>query len=75
MDENLEGGAMEFCGREPLDVLGWGDCSNNYYKLTKEGAWVSNLLVVSCASQSETVEAVAIEATSQVGMMMPARAA
>ena len=52
MDENLEGGAMEFCGREPLDVLGWGDCSNNYYKLTKEGAWVSNLLVVSCASQS-----------------------
>ncbi|CAE7695808.1 unnamed protein product, partial [Symbiodinium pilosum] len=37
VDENLEGGAMEFCGREPLDVLGWGDCSNNYYKLTKEG--------------------------------------
>lgn len=23
---------MEFCGREPMDVLGIGDCSNNYGK-------------------------------------------
>lgn len=29
----LNGGDMEFCGREPLDVLGIGDCDNNYYKL------------------------------------------
>ena len=27
---------MEFCGREPMDVLGVGDCSNNFYKLTKD---------------------------------------
>eukprot|EP00449_Zooxanthella_nutricula_P014079 CAMPEP_0198499934 /NCGR_PEP_ID=MMETSP1462-20131121/7907_1 /TAXON_ID=1333877 /ORGANISM="Brandtodinium nutriculum, Strain RCC3387" /LENGTH=635 /DNA_ID=CAMNT_0044228937 /DNA_START=113 /DNA_END=2017 /DNA_ORIENTATION=+ len=26
----LDGGDMEFCGREPMDVLGWGDCDNNW---------------------------------------------
>ncbi|CAE7206847.1 unnamed protein product [Symbiodinium sp. KB8] len=36
VDEGLEGGNMEFCGREPMDVLGIGDCSNNFYKLTKD---------------------------------------
>ncbi|CAE7631305.1 unnamed protein product [Symbiodinium sp. CCMP2592] len=36
VDESLEGGDMEFCGREPMDVLGVGDCSNNFYKLTKD---------------------------------------
>ncbi|CAJ1400692.1 unnamed protein product [Effrenium voratum] len=30
VDESLSGGDMEFCGREPMDVLGYGDCSNNY---------------------------------------------
>ena len=29
VDPSLLGGDMEFCGREPMDVLGWGDCSNN----------------------------------------------
>ena len=29
VDPSLRGGDMEFCGREPMDVLGWGDCSNN----------------------------------------------
>ncbi|CAK9066210.1 Conserved oligomeric Golgi complex subunit 5 [Durusdinium trenchii] len=32
VDPQLEGGDMEFCGREPMDVLGIGDCSNNYGK-------------------------------------------
>lgn len=27
---------MEFCGREPMDVLGIGDCSNNYLNLNAE---------------------------------------
>ena len=26
----LRGGDMEFCGREPMDILGIGDCSNNF---------------------------------------------
>mmetsp|Transcript_9162 Transcript_9162/g.14919 ORF Transcript_9162/g.14919 Transcript_9162/m.14919 type:complete len:636 (-) Transcript_9162:232-2139(-) len=30
VDKSLHGGDMEFCGREPMDILGWGDCSNNY---------------------------------------------
>ena len=29
VDASLRGGDMEFCGREPLDVLGIGDCDNN----------------------------------------------
>ena len=29
VDSSLHGGDMEFCGREPMDVLGFGDCSNN----------------------------------------------
>lgn len=29
VDPSLEGGDLEFCGREPLDILGFGDCSNN----------------------------------------------
>ncbi|CAE7211096.1 unnamed protein product [Symbiodinium sp. CCMP2592] len=29
VDSSLRGGDMEFCGREPMDVLGFGDCSNN----------------------------------------------
>ena len=28
-DEALHGGAMEFCDRGPIDVIGVGDCSNN----------------------------------------------
>mmetsp|Transcript_93669 Transcript_93669/g.265239 ORF Transcript_93669/g.265239 Transcript_93669/m.265239 type:complete len:373 (+) Transcript_93669:274-1392(+) len=35
VDENLRGGDMEFAGREPADVLGWGDCSNNAARLSK----------------------------------------
>ena len=27
---------MEFCGREPMDVLGLGDCSNNYRQFHRE---------------------------------------
>ena len=27
---------MEFCGREPMDILGWGDCSNNYRSFGRE---------------------------------------
>lgn len=30
VDEELKGGDMEFCGREPMDILGIGDCSNNF---------------------------------------------
>eukprot|EP00928_Gymnodinium_smaydae_P038276 TRINITY_DN2642_c0_g1_i1.p1 TRINITY_DN2642_c0_g1~~TRINITY_DN2642_c0_g1_i1.p1 ORF type:complete len:660 (+),score=90.63 TRINITY_DN2642_c0_g1_i1:72-2051(+) len=30
----LRGGDMEFCGREPIDVLGYGDCSNNISKIS-----------------------------------------
>ena len=33
VDPSLRGGDMEFCGREPMDVLGYGDCSNNIYDL------------------------------------------
>lgn len=33
VDPNLQGGDMEFCGREPMDVLGSGDCSNNNHML------------------------------------------
>ncbi|CAE7266104.1 unnamed protein product [Symbiodinium necroappetens] len=29
VDSSLRGGDMELCGREPMDVLGFGDCSNN----------------------------------------------
>jgi len=36
VDDCLRGGDMEFCGREPADVLGWGDCSNNFRKLRTE---------------------------------------
>lgn len=34
VDPALEGGDMDFCGREPFDVLGWGDCSNNGSQFT-----------------------------------------
>lgn len=30
VDPKLRGGDMEFCGREPMDILGIGDCSNNF---------------------------------------------
>jgi len=36
VDPSLQGGDMEFCGREPMDVLGIGDCSNNYLNLNAE---------------------------------------
>jgi len=36
VDPALRGGDMEFCGREPMDVLGFGDCSNNFGKLSKD---------------------------------------
>mmetsp|Transcript_8854 Transcript_8854/g.21143 ORF Transcript_8854/g.21143 Transcript_8854/m.21143 type:complete len:636 (+) Transcript_8854:45-1952(+) len=34
VDSSLRGGDMEFCGREPLDVLGIGDCDNNFSSFT-----------------------------------------
>ncbi|CAE7211102.1 unnamed protein product [Symbiodinium sp. CCMP2592] len=36
VDSSLRGGDMEFCGREPMDVLGWGDCTNNVKGLGSE---------------------------------------
>jgi len=36
VDPSLRGGDMEFCGREPMDVLGSGDCSNNIRDLSSE---------------------------------------
>ncbi|CAE7531926.1 unnamed protein product, partial [Symbiodinium sp. KB8] len=36
VDPSLRGGDMEFCGREPMDVLGAGDCSNNIDDLGSE---------------------------------------
>ena len=36
VDSSLRGGDLEFCGREPMDVLGWGDCSNNVHDLGSE---------------------------------------
>ena len=36
VDISLHGGDMEFCGREPMDILGWGDCSNNYRSFGRE---------------------------------------
>ncbi|CAK9043076.1 Uncharacterized protein SCF082_LOCUS24687, partial [Durusdinium trenchii] len=30
------GGDMEFCGREPIDILGIGDCSNNFAEFTRD---------------------------------------
>ena len=36
VDKSLHGGDMEFCGREPMDILGWGDCSNNYRSFGRE---------------------------------------
>jgi hypothetical protein len=31
IDKELEGGDLEFLGKEPIDILGIGDCSNNLY--------------------------------------------
>eukprot|EP00928_Gymnodinium_smaydae_P038277 TRINITY_DN2642_c0_g2_i1.p1 TRINITY_DN2642_c0_g2~~TRINITY_DN2642_c0_g2_i1.p1 ORF type:complete len:671 (+),score=87.26 TRINITY_DN2642_c0_g2_i1:63-2075(+) len=46
VDSTLRGGAMEFCGREPIDVLGYGDCSNNISEISgnvlREGLRVPN---------------------------------
>ena len=39
VDPALEGGDMEFCGREPMDVLGSGDCSNNYEQFLAKKWW------------------------------------
>eukprot|EP00435_Cladocopium_sp_Y103_P068485 s134_g31.t1 len=36
VDEELKGGDMEFCGREPMDVLGIGDCSNNFEEFGRD---------------------------------------
>ena len=36
VDPALHGGDMEFCGREPMDVIGAGDCSNNFQDLSKQ---------------------------------------
>ena len=36
VDPCLHGGDMEFCGREPMDVLGVGDCSNNVDEFSKD---------------------------------------
>ena len=35
VDASLHGGDIEFCGREPLDVLGFGDCDNNASRFTR----------------------------------------
>ena len=36
VDPSLRGGDMEFCGREPMDVLGYGDCRVNINELGPE---------------------------------------
>jgi len=41
VDPSLRGGDMEFCGREPMDVLGAGDCSNNIDDLGSESLRVA----------------------------------
>ncbi|CAE7853580.1 unnamed protein product [Symbiodinium microadriaticum] len=33
VDPSLRGGDMEFCGREPMDVVGYGDCRENIHDL------------------------------------------
>lgn len=59
VDEELKGGDMEFCGREPMDILGIGDCSNNFEEfgrhslraaLREEERRVTNCRVPICSS-------------------------
>jgi len=42
VDGHLNGGDMEFCGREPADVLGCGDCSNNYQNLSRNAVRIAS---------------------------------
>ena len=59
VDEELKGGDMEFCGRVPMDILGIGDCSNNFEEfgrhslraaLREEERRVTNCRVPICSS-------------------------